>query len=429
MNKLIKTFMLVALAAGFCACSDDEPAPAQAAQTPAPEASQITENSFSVSWAPVDGIESYAYVLQHKGANGSIVPIVAETETEELSVVFNDLKPSTEYTFRVKAIGDGTKWLDSEWAKLTVTTASAAYLAKPWVEVGDITYQKHNYMSTYCYINVAFTPNDKTASYYATVMNGNYFDDDPDTPGFEPNTEEDLKSYLLAQSPVSNNKIREQNYWGREVIVAVIGVDAAGEPGELNWTRIKIPTKSEFEGGGGDDTPSAASLRIQHVVINSGELEGAPADCFATVYRFEMTNGAKSFRYEDGFYPGDFAKKEVGEWRDYFTSITNAYGEKYDGFYSGWKSSMELESSDGLYYYDVTFWDASAMAGQSFEVLYLSFDADAKAGTPGCYTVTLPEKLPEITDPTDPAQAREYRAAAEVARQFALKRGITVKGR
>ncbi len=393
--------MLVTALAASCSKKEipkatEEPEPTLAScLCPEPTSSQITENSFTVSWSQIEDAISYTYSLQHKSSHGSVTPIVSETDTKELSVSFSELKPSTEYTFRIKANGDNKTRLSSEWRELNVTTTQAEYLSKAWIEIGDISYQKHNYMSSYCYINVTFIPNEKTAVYYATVMNGDYFDNDPDIPDFIPNTEEDLKNYLLNQSPVSDNKIREQNYWNREVIIGVIGVDAEGNAGKLNWTRVQIPTKDEALGGG-EDKKSTASVRIQHVVINSGELEGAPENCFATVYRFQMTDGAKSFRYEDGFYPGDFNGKTAAEWRDYFTSVSNAYGEKFDGSYSGWKNSMQLESSDGLYYYDVTFWD-SRMAGESFEVLYLGFDADEIPGSPGCYQVTLPDKLPEIT--------------------------------
>lgn len=37
---------------------------------------------------------------------------------------------------------------------------------------------------------------------------------------------------------------------------------------------------------------------------------------------------------------------------------------------------MDLEvSADGFYYYDVTFWDVS-MANETFEVIYMAYDAD-----------------------------------------------------
>lgn len=433
MKKIFSLLLLFAVAGGGYSCSDDDPAadpdptpetqPVPVAQ-PVCTSSQITETSFTVSWEAVEGAASYVYTLQHRNAHGAVTPIVAETATEKLTVSFNDLKAATEYTFRIKALGDGKTTLDAEWREYAVTTSAPSYLSGPWVTIDEISYQKHNYMSTYCYINVTFKANDLTDKYYATVMNGTYFDDDPSDPDFEPNTEEDLKAYLLAQAPVADNKIREQNYWGRECIIAIIGVDAEGNPGKLSWTKIRIPTKSEFEGGN-PDTQSQATLRIQHVVINSAELEGAPADCFATVYRFEVVDGAASFRYEDGYYEGDFAKKEASYWVDYFSSIANAYGEGYDGYYSGWKSSMELDGGTEGYYYDATFWDTT-MAGETFELLFLAYDTDIIPGAPGCYTVTLPAELPAITQTSDPAA---YRAAVAAANRIARERGIAPRRR
>lgn len=412
MKKLLSLLLLVFVGGGIFSCSNDDPAPdpdpVPAAQ-PAPAASQVEEDSFTVSWEAVEGAVSYVYSLQHKSDRGAITPIVPETETDQLSVSFSDLIPSTEYTFRIKALGDGEKVLDSEWKELLVTTEAPAYLSGAWVEIDEITYQKHAYMSTYCYINVTFKVNDLTDTYYATVMNGDYFDDEPDNPDFEPNTEEDMKAYLLNDSPVTDNKIRSQNYWGREVIVGMIGVDKNGQAGKLHWTKVQIPTKSEWQGGASEEQ-SEASLRIQHVVINSSELEGAPADCFATVYRFEVVNDARSFRYEDGYYVGDFAEEEPAYWRDYFTSVSNAYGEGYDGYYSGWKSSMSLEGGSEGYYYDATFW-GTEMANETYELMFLAFDADDIPGAPGCYTVTLPAELPAVTDPGEGTDPAAYRAA------------------
>lgn len=128
------------------------------------------------------------------------------------------------------------------------------------------------------------------------------------------------------------------------------------------------------------------------------------------------TAGARAFRYEDGYYKGDFAKKETSYWRQYFSSLANAYGEDYDGYYSGWKSSMDLEvSADGFYYYDVTFWDVS-MANETFEVIYMAYDADGVPGVPACYTVTLPAEIPAVTPQQAPSA---YKAAVAAANRLA----------
>lgn len=422
MKKLLSLILFFAVGGGISSCTNDDPEPAPVAQ-PAPVVSDVEDTSFTVSWEAIEGAASYIYSLQHKNDRGSITPIVPETATDELSVSFTGLIPSTEYTFRIKAVGDSPLHLDSEWYEYPVTTEAPAYLTGPWVEIDEVSYQKHAYMGTYCYINVTFKTNDLTSTYYATVMNGTYFDDEPDNPDFEPNTEEDLKAYLLADTPVSDNKIRSQNYWGREVIIGMIGVDANGNVGKLNWKKVQIPTKTEWQGNTNNEQ-SDASIRIQHVVINSSELEGAPTECFATVYRFEVINDARSFRYEDGYYEGDFEKQEPAYWRDYFTSISNAYGEGYDGYYSGWKHSMELEGGDEGYYYDATFWDVS-MANETYELMFLAFDSDNIPGAPGCYKVTLPAELPAVTteEGTDPAA---YRAAVAAANRILRERKAAI---
>lgn len=410
MKKLL-SLLLLAFVAG--ACSEDESSPEpqpvpepqpEALTQPAPVQTEVTENTLSVAWEAVEGAVGYVYTLQYRNEHGAVTPIVAETETTELAASFQELVPATEYTLRIKARGDGETTLDSAWAELRASTQSPAYLSGPWVEF-EVSYAERN--SYYCTIDVTFTPNDKTTAYYASCVYSSYFDDDPDDPDFIPNTEEDMINYLLAQKPVADNHMTDTS-WGYayDFILAVVGVDAEGNPGKLHWKQLR--TMDRPSTGGSEQ--SEASVRIQHVVINSGELEGAPESCFAAVYRFEPVDGARTFRYEDGYYAGDFAKQEPSAWRDYFTNLSNAYGEGYDGYYAGWKSSTLLESSDGLYYYDVTFWDAS-MAGETYEVIYMAFDEAGVPGAPGSYTVTLPDELPAITVPENGSSTDLLRAA------------------
>ena len=412
MKKLLSLLLLAAVAG---ACSEDDPTPApqpQPAAQPAPVSANITENSFTVTWEAVEGAVGYVYSLQNRNTHGAVTPIVPETETTQLSVDFAELAASTEYTFRIKAQGDGSTTLDSEWIELCISTEAPSYLSGPWVEF-EVSYSEHS--SFYCSIDVTFTPNDKTVAYYASCVYSSYFDDDPDDPDFIPNTEEDMINYLLAQKPVADNHMTDRS-WGYayDFILAVVGVDAEGNPGKLHWKQLRTMDRPS---SGGSET-SEASVRIQHVVVNSGELEGAPQECFASVYRFEGIDGARTFRYEDGYYVGDFAKKEPASWREYFTDLSNAYGEGYDGFYSGWKSSTQLESSDGLYYYDVTFWDSS-MAGESYEVIFMAFDNAGIPGAPGCYTVTLPDELPAITEQESGSASELLRVVAAAAKRQA----------
>ena len=100
---------------------------------PAPVASDITSDSFAISWEAVEGAVSYTYTLLHKNTHGAITVIIPETNTDALSAAFTDLKASTAYTFRIKALGDGEKTLDSEWCECPVTTGEPEYLSGSWV--------------------------------------------------------------------------------------------------------------------------------------------------------------------------------------------------------------------------------------------------------------------------------------------------------
>ena len=121
MKKLLPYLLLFILAGGGISCSDDDPTvpEPEAVMPPAPVASDITSDSFAISWEAVEGAVSYTYTLLHKNTHGAITVIVPETNTDALSAAFTDLKASTAYTFRIKALGDGEKTLDSESVSYT----------------------------------------------------------------------------------------------------------------------------------------------------------------------------------------------------------------------------------------------------------------------------------------------------------------------
>lgn len=399
MKKIILSLLTAVACWGLSSCDgSEETAPAPAAQpltTPAPVASQITDHGFAVAWPAVENAASYSYTLLSRNANGSIAVVVPQTGTAGTEVACDELKPATEYLFRVMAAGDGETWLDSEWSECVVTTEAAPTPPGAWVTF-EVEYETGSYQ---CKIKATFTPNDRTAACYADCIYASYFDDDPDDPDFEPNTEEDLIAYLCSQKPVAGNVKTFSWSYDYPFILGVVGVDADGNRGQLNWVTLKTPPRTSS----GDDRTSDAALRIQHVVANSADIDGAPANCFATVYRFERTDGARFFRYEDGFYEGDFAKRTADYWRKYFGSAANASGEDYEGYYSGWISSNDLElSADGFYHYGVTFWDP-AMAGETYELICTAYDADGIPGAPACYTVALPDELPAVTPASAPA--------------------------
>lgn len=96
MKKLLPYLLLFILAGGGISCSDDDPTvpEPEAVMPPAPVASDITSDSFAISWEAVEGAVSYTYTLLHKNPHGAITVIVPETNTDALSAAFTDLKAS-----------------------------------------------------------------------------------------------------------------------------------------------------------------------------------------------------------------------------------------------------------------------------------------------------------------------------------------------
>ena len=81
----------------------------------------VTQVSVAVTWDAVENAASYACTLD--GAAGTIVT--------QLSVRFDGLEPGRSYTVEVKAVAGQEQYLDSECARITLTTLPATQLAAP----------------------------------------------------------------------------------------------------------------------------------------------------------------------------------------------------------------------------------------------------------------------------------------------------------
>jgi len=100
---------------------------------PAAKASKTTVSGAALAWEAVTGAVKYAYELREGSLEGEIVK-TAETEAAE--VVFDDLKESTTYCFRVKALAaaDDAYMNDSEYSEAVsfrTRSASAMDLGLP----------------------------------------------------------------------------------------------------------------------------------------------------------------------------------------------------------------------------------------------------------------------------------------------------------
>lgn len=110
--------------------------------------SNVTADSFDVSWGAVQNAASYVYQIDD-GEEKNIV---------NTSVTVSDLAPDKEYTFKVKATGDaGSDWADSQWTIQSIRTE--AIVPAPFtLAVKDIYSNK---------FTLTVTPADPNMPYFA----------------------------------------------------------------------------------------------------------------------------------------------------------------------------------------------------------------------------------------------------------------------
>lgn len=99
---------------------------------PVVEAVSVLPNRIVFGWTSVSGAGSYKYSLDDG----------AEQETTTTQVTVENLKYSTSYSFKVKALPDASSaeyYKESDWAGITVKTADPVKLETPVLRVEDIT--------------------------------------------------------------------------------------------------------------------------------------------------------------------------------------------------------------------------------------------------------------------------------------------------
>lgn len=149
MKKFFSMMMIAAAAISFAACGEDtpdgpdnKPTPnGSKLETPAPEATEVAETSFTIAWEAVANADSYTVNL--KGKNYT---------TAETSYKFENMNAG-EYTVRVKATGEGYK--DSDFGQVVVTLTGATSV--DWFESSVAPAQENPEKGYGPYNAVAFT--------------------------------------------------------------------------------------------------------------------------------------------------------------------------------------------------------------------------------------------------------------------------------
>lgn len=159
MKKFRFHLLLTALIALLSACGSDSDSPDKILPLPVPASlvSEGDEASLTFTWEAVPDAKCYAYRFNEGD----------EVYTNETSVRFDGLTPSTQYSFKVKAVsGDLGRWSDSDWASATATTGEQP--VPPFViTLGEVTFYS---------AEVTVTPADPAMTYFCNVLPRNEFD-------------------------------------------------------------------------------------------------------------------------------------------------------------------------------------------------------------------------------------------------------------
>lgn len=258
--KRCYAFLLLAACAGalFTGCSDDDPSDVdpttppeviEPVQLPAPEVlvSEVGTTSFRATWNAVPKAAAYAYELL-ANVNGTPARVQEKSSYAATEVLFEGLTAATEYEVRVRALAPaGDDFVDSEFGSAKASTQAPVPTA-PWVEIGLECVLLNDKLA----VKVTNTPNALCAHYYLSTANVNVIGDKLDT-------EEQVIEYLLLDFEdgvpgiyqdkavlTCNNNGSGLNA-GQKLFYYVVGEDAAGKTGALNWVWFQVPDKAGDE--------------------------------------------------------------------------------------------------------------------------------------------------------------------------------------
>lgn len=253
--KKIYLLLLAAFAGALAACSDDNndtepaPPPVQPVQLTVPQVaiSEVGPDSFRASWAAVSGAAAYAYEL-YAQTGGAMTRVRQNERYAATDVLFEGLTASTPYEVRVRALAPaGDAYTDSEFGTVRTTTTAPEPTA-PWVEIGLECVSLGGKLA----VQVTNTPNSLCAHYYLSTENVNVI-------GGGLGTEAEMIGFLLSdyedgvpgvyrdkQMLTCNNNGSGLTV-GQQLFYHVVGEDAAGKTGALNWVWFQVPEKAGDE--------------------------------------------------------------------------------------------------------------------------------------------------------------------------------------
>lgn len=253
MKKLFACFLLAAsAAAALSGCSDDQPAPdpgtpPAALDAPVVRISDVGSDKFVASWTAVSDAAGYAYELLTE-VDGTPTAVLQENGYASTEVLFIELTPSTAYTVRVKALApDGDRYTDSAFGTAQAVTA-APQPTDPWVEIGLECVSLGGKLA----VQATNTPNALCAHYYLSTANVNVIGEGIDTEArviefLLLDYEDGVPGIYRDKQMLTCNNNGAGLTAGQKLFYYVVGEDAAGNTGPLNWVWFEVPPQAGDE--------------------------------------------------------------------------------------------------------------------------------------------------------------------------------------
>lgn len=228
--------------------------------------------------------------------------------------------------------------------------------------------------------SVVFKPNDVAAKYYYGFYNDTVLD----------SSEEELYAALMGDPGAAVSGVQEVGVyvldWGEKIVVGVIGIDAAGNPGPMTWETFTMTKEDQ----GGSNTPGGnepvergnASVEVKATPSNGyhGQEIGTPM----LIVDFTPSSDCVEYRFMVGMNEGTY--DSVGGEDGLIAAFEN------ESFHDQkiWESSNDYSGNSLVY----SFYDT--VLGKTIESYAVAYDAEGRPGKVSMVTTSFPSSVDDL---------------------------------
>lgn len=257
MKRCYAMLLLAAWAGALLTGCDDKsesepgppPEPPAPVQLTVPEVSisEAGPDSFRASWKAVTEAAGYACELFTE-VDGTPTRVQEKNPNSATEVLFEGLTAETSYEVRVKALApEGGGYIDSEYGRAQTRTTAPQPTA-PWVEIGLECISLNGKLA----VQAKNTPNELCAHYYLSTANVNVIGGGIDTEAqviefLLLDYEDGVPGIYRDKEVLTCNNNGAGLDAGQKLFYYVVGEDASGRTGALNWVWFQVPENAGDE--------------------------------------------------------------------------------------------------------------------------------------------------------------------------------------